>query len=142
MSANDRPESGLPEDRGVVLFDGVCNLCNGAVTFVIEHDRDSYFRFASLQSGTGTAFLRGRTEELPDSIVLVEAGRIYTRSEAALRIARRLDGAYPLLYALIVVPRWIRDRVYDWVARNRYRWFGKREACMIPTPELRERFLE
>jgi predicted DCC family thiol-disulfide oxidoreductase YuxK len=132
----------LPTDKAVILFDGVCNLCNGAVTFVIRRDTKDYFRFAALQSEVGSEFLRGSKEELPDSIVLVEKGRIFTRSDAALQIARRLSGGYPLLYAFIVLPQWIRDRTYDWVARNRLRWFGRRDACMIPTEELRCKFIE
>jgi predicted DCC family thiol-disulfide oxidoreductase YuxK len=132
----------LPTDKAVILFDGACNLCNGAVTFVIERDTRDYFRFSPLQSEVASTFLRGSEEVLPDSIVLVEDGLVFTRSDAALRIARQLGGGYPILYAFILLPRWIRDLSYDWVARNRSRWFGRREACMIPTEEFRGKFIE
>ncbi len=124
----------------VVLFDGVCTLCNGAVTFIIDHDPDAYFAFAPLQSETGAALLGPEQREL-NSIVLLEDGQRFTRSTAALRVARRLRGVWPL-YALILVPRPLRDRVYTWVAANRYRWFGTVDACRLPTPELKRRFLE
>src|ERR1017187_9056949 len=124
----------------VVLFDGVCNLCNRSVQFIIARDPAAYFRFAALGSEAaqrllGESVLRG---PLPDSVALIERGRVYTRSAAALRIARRLRFPWPLVCALIVVPRPLRDQVYDLIARNRYRWFGKRDACMMPTPELRK----
>jgi len=127
----------------VILFDGVCNLCNAAVTFVIDRDPEGSFQFAPLQSGAAEELLGrygvavGRLE----SIVLIEDGHAYTHSAAALRIARRLKGPWPLLYPAIFLPRPLRDRVYAWVAANRYRWFGKRDACRLPTPELRKRFL-
>lgn len=131
------------EARATVLFDGVCNLCNASVLFVIDRDPGGRFRFAPLQSDEGRAVLREHGFAGGDlsSVVLVERGRVYTRSAAALRIARRLTGAWPLLYALVAVPRPLRDAVYDWVARNRYRWFGREAACRMPTPELRRRFL-
>jgi predicted DCC family thiol-disulfide oxidoreductase YuxK len=131
-----------PGEKATVLFDGICNLCNGAVTFVIERDRKDVFRFAPLQGERARTLLAEHPGPVPDSMVLIQDGRIFMRSDAALRIARQLGGGYPLLYPLILLPRWIRDRVYDWVARNRYRWFGKRESCMIPTPELRRKFLD
>ena len=128
----------------IILFDGVCNLCNGFVTFVIARDPDAQFRFAALSSPAAAGVLRsaGVTLPIPDTIVLVEEERAYFRSAAALRIARRLAFPWPLAYAFISVPRFIRDRVYDFVAAHRYRWFGRRETCMIPTPELRSRFLD
>ena len=116
----------------VILFDGVCNLCNSSVQFVIRRDRRARFKFAPLQS---------QGEAAGDSIVLVDNGRRYTRSTAALRIARHLDFPWNLAYALIVVPRPLRDAAYDFIARRRYRWFGRRDVCMTPTPELRSRFL-
>ena len=138
------------EPKAIVLFDGVCNLCNGAVTFIIDRDPDAYFRFAPLQSEAGGARLEPEPRDLVhkdlqdgdalESIVLLEDGQRFTRSTAALRIARRLRGVWPL-YAFIVVPRPVRDRVYRWIARNRYRWFGKTDACRLPTPELARRFL-
>lgn len=128
----------------VILFDGVCHLCQGAVKFIIKRDPAGRFRFASLQSKAGSRMLHaaGALEEVPDSVVLIERGTYYTRSAAALRIARGLRFPWPLLYALIVVPRGLRDAVYQYVASHRYRWFGKDESCLVPTRELKERFLE
>jgi predicted DCC family thiol-disulfide oxidoreductase YuxK len=130
----------------VVLFDGVCNLCNAAVNFAIDRDPTSRLRFASLQSPAGRALLDGlgyaAAPGAPASIVLVEGGRFYERSTAALRIARHLSGPWSLLAALIVVPSPLRDLVYRWVAARRYRWFGRSDVCRVPTPELRARFIE
>lgn len=127
----------------IILFDGVCNLCNGSVQFVIKRDPNGKFRFASLQSDFGQQVLA--REGLPagklTSFILLEDGKMYQRSTAALRVARQLPGAWALLYAFIVVPPFIRNAVYDFIAANRYRWFGKQESCMIPTPELRARFI-
>ena len=129
----------------IVLFDGVCNLCSAAVRFVVERDPAAHFRFASLQSEAGRALQLEHGLELaegdPTSIVLVDDGRVFRRSAAALRIARRLRFPWPLFYAFVVVPRFVRDAAYDFVARHRYRWFGKKDVCMVPTPELRARFL-
>lgn len=125
-------------EHPVILFDGVCNLCHGAVRFIIRRDRAARFRFASLQSEPGRRLAAGPA---PDSILLVENGLRYDRSTAALRIARRLDGAWPLLYAFIVVPRPLRDALYAWIARHRYRWFGRLDACPLPDPRLADRFL-
>jgi predicted DCC family thiol-disulfide oxidoreductase YuxK len=128
----------------VILFDGVCNLCNGAVQFVIARDPAARFHFAALQSAAASRLIEsaGAPENLPDSIILVEDGRVWTRSTAALRIARQLSFPWSAAYALIAVPRPLRDWIYNLVARNRYGWFGKREACTVPTPALRARFLE
>ena len=128
----------------VILFDGVCNLCNGFVQFIIERDRAGYFRFASLQSEWGRQVLERHTlpTDALDSVVLVRGDRVHVRSGAVLRIARHLGAAWPLLTIFWIVPRPLRDLIYDWVAANRYRWFGKKDECMIPTPELRARFLE
>ncbi len=138
-------EASSGEARAVVLFDGVCNLCNGTVQFILDRDPAGYFRFAALQSEAGSKALaaHGRAAPAgePESIVLIEGDRVYDRSDAALRIARRLGGAWSLLYAFIVVPRVVRDAVYRFIARNRYRWFGRTEECRVPTPELRARFL-
>jgi predicted DCC family thiol-disulfide oxidoreductase YuxK len=133
-------------DHPVVLFDGVCNLCNGAVSFAIDRDPASRLRFVSLQSEAGRRLLEGLGHPVPpgnpESILFVEGGRLYQRSGAALRIARHLSGAWPLFWALLVVPRPLRDLVYRWVASHRYRWFGKADVCRVPTPELRARFIE
>ena len=127
----------------VVLFDGVCNLCNGSVRFVIERDPHKHFQFAPLQSETAARLIAASAgpRAMPDSILLVDDGRLYVRSTAALRIARQLRFPWPLLWLFIVVPRPIRDRVYDLIARHRYRWFGKMDTCMVPTKEIRDRFL-
>jgi predicted DCC family thiol-disulfide oxidoreductase YuxK len=142
MSADPTPAVAEPGGP-VVLFDGVCNLCNGSVRFVVRHDRRGRFRFASLQSEAGQALLRRHGLDPADlfSVVLVDGGRVTTRSDAALDVARGLGGAWRAAGLLRAVPRPVRDRVYDWVARNRYRWFGRRDACMLPSPELRARFL-
>jgi predicted DCC family thiol-disulfide oxidoreductase YuxK len=130
--------------HALVLFDGVCNLCNGAVNFIIDHDPDGHFRFAPLQSDVAQEHLRGTPAAgtTLDTIVLVEDGTPYVRSTAALRIARRLTAPWPLLYLFIAIPRPLRDAVYTWIAHNRYDWFGKRDACRLPTPDLKARFLE
>jgi predicted DCC family thiol-disulfide oxidoreductase YuxK len=132
------------KDKKIILFDGVCNLCNGAVQFVIKHDREDRFRFAALQSETGSSLSRERHIDPAkmDSIILIDPGTAYyTKSDAALEIARDLKGYgfLPILFSWI--PRSIRDAVYDLVARNRYRWFGRKEQCMIPSPELQVKFL-
>jgi predicted DCC family thiol-disulfide oxidoreductase YuxK len=126
----------------IILFDGICNFCNDAVNFVIRNDRRRRFKFAPLQSKTGKR-LRAEHDigDDVDSIVLIENGEAFTLSTAALRIAKGLGGIWQLVYALIIVPKPIRDGVYSVIANNRYRWFGKKDACMIPTPDVRERFL-
>lgn len=127
----------------IVLFDGVCNFCNGAVNWVIEHDKDGYFKFAALQSEIGQELSAkyGIDQSATDSIILVEDEHAYTYSTAALRVAKRLGGTWSWTYAFIIVPTPIRDIFYKLFARNRYRLFGKQDACMIPTPEIRGRFL-
>jgi len=133
-----------PSDCAIVLFDGVCNLCNGAVNFIIDRDPAGYFRFAPLQSETAQEHLPPGTSprDALGTIVLIEDGHTYVRSTAALRIARRLTSPWPLLYVFVAVPRPLRDTVYRWIAANRYRWFGRRDRCRVPTPELDDRFLE
>lgn len=128
---------------GIVFFDGVCNLCNAAVRFIVKRDTQGYFRFASLQSEAAKRLLPSSCRErFGDSIVLLEDEECFGASTAALRIARRLRAPWPLVYGAILVPRFLRDPVYRWIARNRYRWFGKKDSCELPTPELRSRFLE
>jgi predicted DCC family thiol-disulfide oxidoreductase YuxK len=133
--------------HAVVLFDGVCNLCNGLVQFVIPRDPDGYFQFAALNSEAAARVLSTARHErhggpLVDSIVLVEDGVVYVRSAAALRLARRLGFPWALGYGLMIVPRPVRDAIYDLVARRRYRWFGRRETCMVPGSGIRDRFLD
>lgn len=128
----------------IVVFDGECNFCSSIVAFVIKRDGRGVFRFAPFQSEAGRSLLEehGVRGDYFDSFILIDEGRLYTRSEAALRLWRKLGGLWSLTYAFIVVPGFVRDAVYDLVARNRYRWFGKKDECMIPGPEVRERFLE
>ena len=131
-------------DAPVILFDGVCNMCNGIVAFVIRHDpAPGHFRFAALQSPTGQAILRrhGLSADDFDTMVVTEGDRVWVRSAAGLRVVRGLALPWSLLSALVVVPRPLRDAVYAWVVRNRYRWWGRREVCMVPTPEVRGRFV-
>lgn len=130
-------------DSAIVLFDGVCNLCNASVQFIITHDPQEYFKFAALQSAAATKLLQNHSTPVGtlESVILIEDGKVYVESAAALRIARRLRGLWPLLFAFIIVPRPIRDGIYRFIARNRYRWFGKQESCMMPTKALRARFL-
>ena len=126
----------------VVLFDGVCNLCSSSVQFIIAHNSKKNLRFASLQSDFGQAELR-RYQLLPEvrTIVLIKDGKAFTRSDAVLKICKDLNGLYPLLSLYEIVPRNLRDWIYNFIARNRYRWFGKKDQCWIPTPELQERFI-
>lgn len=127
-----------------MLFDGTCNLCHGAVQFIIRRDSQARFRFASLQSQVAARVLAavGVGEVRPDSLVLVRDGRVRFRSAAALGIARGLRWPWPLTTVFWLVPWFVRDLVYDWIARNRHRWFGRREECWVPTRELRARFLD
>ena len=126
----------------IVLFDGVCNFCNGAVNFIIKHDHEKRFKFAALQSEIGQE-LRAKFDigEDVDSIILVENEEAYMHSTAGLRVAKTLGGIWSLGYAFIIVPAFIRDWAYRVFARNRYRLFGRLDTCMLPTPEVRERFL-
>jgi predicted DCC family thiol-disulfide oxidoreductase YuxK len=128
----------------VILFDGVCNLCNGSVQFIIKRDRKNRFHFAALQSAFGQQKLNQLnipTESL-QSIVLIDGDKYYQRSNAVLEVSKHLGGAWPLLYVFKIIPRFLRDAVYNFIANNRYRWFGKQDQCMIPTPALKARFLE
>lgn len=138
-------ETAIDTDKhAVILFDGMCNLCNGTVNFIIDHDPTGYFRFAPLQSEIADTYLGDlpHTDRELGTIVLVEQGHTYVRSTAALRIARRLTGAWSLLSLALVIPRPIRDAVYNWIATNRYEWFGQRDQCRMPTPDLKARFLD
>ncbi|HEY8688829.1 MAG TPA: thiol-disulfide oxidoreductase DCC family protein [Chitinophagaceae bacterium] len=130
-------------DQPIVLFDGVCNLCNSAVQFIIRHDNKNIFMFTSLQSNAGQKLLAQYNfppDEL-NSFILIKNNKAYTRSSGALKVVKKLKGLWPLLYGFIIIPKFIRDEVYNWVGKNRYKWFGKQDACMIPTPELKARFL-
>ena len=129
--------------KKILLFDGVCNLCNSSVTYVIKRDKKDLFRFAALQEPAGQQLIEKYQIDTSktDSIILIENDKAYTKSTAALKVARHLGGAYPLLYVFMIVPNFIRNWVYDFVARNRYKWYGKKDSCMIPTPELKSKFL-
>ncbi|QBA64116.1 thiol-disulfide oxidoreductase DCC family protein [Muriicola soli] len=134
----------MATEKKIILFDGVCNLCNGAVQFIIKRDRNDVFRFAPLQSEVGKKLADERKIDTSkvDSIILIEPQlAYYTKSDAALRITRSLSGLWPVMTVFLGLPSAIRDWIYDWVAKNRYRWFGKKEQCMIPTPETKNKFL-
>lgn len=132
------------DDASIILFDGVCNLCSGFVRFVLPRDEAGKYRFASLQSDAGQALLA--EHDLPsddlESVVLIEDGESHLKSAAIIRIATGLGGAYRLLSPFRYVPRSVRDRVYDFVADHRYRWFGKKDRCMVPSGDVESRFLE
>ena len=130
-------------NQPVILFDGVCNLCNGFVQFVIKHDRRGRFKFTALQSEAGQQILNQVhfSDKSLSTVILVQNGKVYVQSTAALKILARLDGLWPLTYVAIILPAFLRNLIYTGIARNRYRWFGKQESCMVPTPELKSRFL-
>jgi predicted DCC family thiol-disulfide oxidoreductase YuxK len=129
----------------IIFFDGICNLCNASVSFIIRNDKTGNFRFASLQSEFAKTFLENNASFenghiLPDSLILAEDGKVYFRSEAALRIAGKMDGIWKALIIFRIIPlRW-RDFLYDFIAKNRYQWFGKRQSCMVPAPDISDRF--
>ena len=125
----------------VLFFDCECNLCNSAVQFIIRNDKKKVFLFAPLQSDAGKEALKQFSGKVPDSVILFYNNTYFVKSSAALHTLRLLGGGWKALYAGIIIPRFIRDRIYDVVSNNRYKWFGKRDECMIPTPELLDRFL-
>lgn len=134
----------IEKECRIVLFDGVCHLCQGAVTFIIDRDPSGRFAFAPLQSVTAARLMGRALEEgeEPSSIILIENGTCYTQSAAALRISRQLSFPWPALYIFILLPSPIRDALYRFVAARRYRWFGKDTVCMMPSPKIRSRFIE
>lgn len=129
--------------KAIILFDGVCNFCNRSVQFIIERDEKAYFHFASLQSEVGQKLVAefGIPKNI-NSLVLLENERYFTKSSAALRICSHLDGFWSLFKLFTLVPISLRDFFYDIIAKNRYKWFGKSDACKLPSPEMRKRFLE
>jgi len=132
-------------DKKIILFDGVCNLCNGAVQFVIKRDGKDMFRFAALQSEVGQRLVSERQIDTTkvDSIILIEPGiAYYTKSTAALKIGSSFGGVWESVGVLNLIPSKLRDIVYDFIAKNRYKWYGKKDACMIPTSELKAKFLD
>ncbi|RIW38413.1 thiol-disulfide oxidoreductase DCC family protein [Bacillus salacetis] len=129
--------------HGIILFDGVCNLCNNIVQFVIKRDKAGYFQFASQQSPQGKALLEEyQIDPETDSFILIEQGRAFMKSTAALRVSKNLDGFWKVFYSCLLIPKPARDVMYDYIARNRYKWFGKKESCMLPGPEMKKRFIE
>lgn len=134
----------LPRDKKIILFDGVCNLCNASVQFVIKHDTKDLFRFIPLQSDLGQKILNhiGINRQNTDSIVLYEPEKAYYyKAEAALKIVSEFGGMYKLLNIFSLFPKFICDAIYDYIAKNRYRWYGKQDVCMMPNPELATKFL-
>ncbi|MBT8088918.1 MAG: DUF393 domain-containing protein [Gammaproteobacteria bacterium] len=132
-------------DTPIILFDGVCNLCESTVHFVVRRDRNRQFRFASLQSAAAEEILSGHQYAFDDlsSVLLIVDDRLYRKSRAALQIVRRLDGAWPLLYYVFFwIPKFIADPVYDFIGNRRYKWFGKKSECWIPDEDLRQRFID
>jgi len=147
MHTHDASPASAPEvaPHAIVLFDGVCNVCNDSVKFILARDAAGYFRFASLQSDVAKRLLSpfGLAEMPLHTMALIEGERIYLKSSAVLAVARRLGSGWPLVsFALRLVPRPVRDAVYSFLVRHRYRWFGKSEQCLVPTPAVRERFLD
>ena len=133
----------MMKDKQIILFDGVCNLCNGSVNFVIDRDKSDTFRFAALQSDEGIhelTLLNGDPSKM-NSIILIKDGKVYDKSTAALLIAGELNGLWPLMKVFMIFPRFIRDSVYDIIAKNRYKWFGRTDVCRVPSPELTAKFL-
>jgi len=128
----------------IVLFDGVCNFCNATVNFIIRNDKKGVFRFAALQSEAGQKILKkyGLSKDQFNSFLLIEESRVFDRSTAALKIAKQLSLPWRLMQVFFIVPRFIRDGVYDVIAHNRYKWFGKKDSCMVPTKEMKSRFLD
>jgi len=130
-------------ENPIILFDGVCNFCNGAINFVLKQDKKGIFRFAPLQSETGQSLLNRynlSTKEF-DSFVLIDNGKVYKKSAASLQVMNKLPWYWKELQLLKIIPTAFRDAIYDFIAKNRYKWFGKKEQCMMPTPEMRNRFL-
>jgi predicted DCC family thiol-disulfide oxidoreductase YuxK len=130
-------------NKQILFFDGFCNLCTGSVQFIIKRDKKNKLQFASLQSEAGQQMLQKfglPTQEL-NSLIFVDDNIIYQKSTGALRIAKYLSGAWPLAYGLTIIPAFIRNAVYNWVAKNRYKWFGKKNECWLPTPELNKKFI-
>lgn len=131
------------QENPLILFDGICNFCHYWVNFAIQRDSKKKLRFTSLQGETAKSILPAHsiTPGSLSSVIFIDNGKAYTQSSAAIRICKHLNGGWKLLYGLMVIPKFIRDPVYNIIARNRYKWFGKKEQCMIPSPEVRERFL-
>jgi predicted DCC family thiol-disulfide oxidoreductase YuxK len=134
----------LPQDKKIILFDGVCNLCDTTVQFIIKHDKHDIFRFVALQSDLGEKIVShiGLDRSKTDSIILYQPGHAYYyKADAAFKIASELGSIYSLLNVFSILPKWLTNKVYDYIARNRYKWYGKKDQCMMPTPEMKTKFL-
>lgn len=131
------------EYKSIILFDGFCNLCSWSVNFILKRERKDFFRFASLQSEKTRQLLNnfGLNENFDASVILIENEVVYMKSEAALRITKKLRGAWPLLYVLLIIPKTLRDYIYTLIAKNRFKWFGKRNTCYLPEKNLNYKFL-
>lgn len=131
------------EQHPIILFDGVCNFCNGAINFILRQDKKGVFRFAPLQSEKGQQLLQrfNLPQQSFDSFILIDEGKVYKSSTAGLYLYNKLPWYWKWTQLFWIVPRFVRDAVYDTIARNRYRWFGKKDQCMVPTPEIKSRFL-
>ena len=132
----------MESEKPIIFFDGVCNLCNGAINFIIDRDPHSYFKFAPLQSDIAKEYIPEDLIQKTDSILYWHSGEISSKSNAALKIAKHLKGGWKMAYGFIIIPKFIRDFFYDLVARNRYSWFGKRDSCRMPTQDIKDRFLK
>lgn len=143
VDTRDLGDAGASATGAVIVFDGVCMLCNGWVHFLLRHDHAGRLRFATMQSTRGRGLLaaHGLDPDDPTSFLLVEDGRAFVGADAIRRVVGGLGGAWRIAHAIAWVPRAQRDRLYRWIARNRYRWFGRRDACLLPTPEQQARFL-
>jgi predicted DCC family thiol-disulfide oxidoreductase YuxK len=132
------------QEHPIILFDGVCNFCNGAINFLLKQDKKDVFRFATLQSAAGQKLLEQYhlSKEDFDSFVLIENGKAYQKSDASLRVMNKLAWYWKEVQVLQIVPRFLRDAIYDFVAGNRYKWFGKKDACMVPTHQMKKQFLD
>ena len=130
-------------EQSIILFDGVCNMCNGFVNFLIPHDKQNRFQFGSLQSDKVKELLKQYHYSADDisTVLLIENNQLYSQSTAVLKIARKMNGPWPLLYGFMIIPQGVRDFLYNFIARNRYKLFGKKDSCMMPTPELKAKFI-
>jgi predicted DCC family thiol-disulfide oxidoreductase YuxK len=135
--------SRIQDQYDIVLFDGVCSLCNSAIDLIVRNDKGGHFKVGALQDEKAKAILKDYDieDDYLDSIILVRGNNVFYKSRAALEISRKMKGAWPLLYSFILIPSIIRDPIYDWIARHRYRWFGKKETCRLPTLAERAKFL-
>ncbi|TFV93204.1 DUF393 domain-containing protein [Algoriphagus kandeliae] len=133
----------MNESKSIIFFDGVCNLCNSSIDFILQRDKNNRFLVGALQDDFSKKILSNYSvkPDYLDSLVLLENDQIFYRSTAALKIAKYLSGLWPAFYIFIIFPSWLRDPIYDWIGRNRYRWFGKKNTCRLPTPEEEAKFL-